>query len=56
MTSISGEALELIEDFIKYSELDIEAMADLMYYDYDGFKRKLKTLKKQLKSEVYKNV
>lgn len=45
---ISGEALELIQDFIKYAELDMEAMADLMYYDYEGFKWKLSKLKKQI--------
>ena len=46
--TISGEALDFIEDFIKYSELDMAAMADLMYYDVDGFKWKLKELKKQI--------
>ena len=45
---ISGEALNFIEDFIKYSELDIAAMADLMYYNIDGFKWKLRELKKQM--------
>jgi hypothetical protein len=48
MPKVSGEALELIEDFIKYSELDMEGMSDLMYYDIDGFKRKLVMLKKQI--------
>jgi len=48
MLNISGEALELIQDFIKYSELNLEEMADLMYYDYEGFKWKLKELKKQI--------
>jgi hypothetical protein len=49
MFNINGEALELLQDFIKYSELDMEAMADLMYYDYEGFKMKLNILKKQIK-------
>jgi hypothetical protein len=30
----------------------MEAMADLMYYDYEGFKRKLVKLKKQLKGVI----
>lgn len=46
--TISGEALDLIEDFIKYSELDMDAMADLMWYDIDGFKWKLARLKKEI--------
>lgn len=50
--TITGEALEFFKDFIKYAELDMEAMADLMYYDYEGFKRKLVKLKKQLKGVI----
>ena len=45
---LSEEALELVYDFIKYSELYPNDMADIMYYDVDRFKRKLKQLKKQI--------
>lgn len=46
--NITGDALKFVQDFIKYAELDPEAMADIMYYDYDGFKQRLRALKKQL--------
>jgi hypothetical protein len=48
MNNITGDALELLKDFIKYSEQDMEAMADLMYYDHEGFKKRLRMLKKQI--------
>ena len=48
MSNISGIALELIQDFIKYSAMSLEEIADLMYYDYEGFKWKLRELKRQI--------
>lgn len=47
-TSLSPESIKFIQDFIKYSELDMEGMADLMYYDIDGFKPRLARLKKEI--------
>ncbi len=47
-TSLSPESIKFIQDFIKYSELDMDAMADLMYYDIDGFKWEIKRLKKEI--------
>ena len=44
---LNGEALILLEDFIKYANLDPETMANVMYYDVTGFKQKLKQLEKE---------
>lgn len=46
--SLSPEAISFIKQFIHYAELDMEGMADLMYYDYDGFKSRLARLKKEI--------
>ena len=43
---ISGDALKLLEDFIKYAKLDPEAMAEMMMYDLDGFNRRRILLEK----------
>ena len=48
---LSGDAERLIEHFIKYSELHTDDMADIMNYDYDGFKQRLKALKKDFESK-----
>lgn len=34
---INGDALKLLEDFIKYSKINPAAMADVMMYDFGGF-------------------
>ena len=51
MPKLSPEAISFIKQFIHYAELDIEAMADLMYYDYDGFKWEVSRLKKEIESK-----
>jgi len=43
---IKGDAFKLLEDFIKYAKQDPEAMADVMYYDLDGFNRRRNHLEK----------
>lgn len=48
MPKLSSEAISFIKQFIRYAELDMEGMADLMYYDYDGFKSRLARLKKEI--------
>lgn len=45
---IEGEALELLDDFIKYAEINTEEIADAMYYDTQGFRAKLRQLKEQV--------
>ena len=35
--NVEGEALKLLQDFIKYSNFDPESIADAMSYDLDGF-------------------
>jgi len=43
--TFSGDALKLLEDFIKYGELYPEDLADAMLYDLIGFKSRLRSLK-----------
>ena len=43
---LTGDALKLFEDFIKYGELDPDAVASAMMYDVDGFKQRLRALKR----------
>ena len=48
---INGDALKLLEDFIKYAKLDPEAMAEAMWYNIDGFNERLRLLEKAVKGE-----
>jgi hypothetical protein len=48
MSKLSPEAISFIKQFIYYAELDMEGMADLMYYDIDGFKWEVSRLKKEI--------
>jgi len=43
---VNGEALKLLEDFVKYAKLYPEEMADIMYYDLDGLNRRRNQLEK----------
>jgi hypothetical protein len=43
---LEGDALKLFEDFLKYANMNSEEMADLMYYDHDSFKLRLRVLRK----------
>ena len=41
---VRGDALRILYDFLKYSELFPELMANAMNYEIDGFKRRVKQL------------
>jgi len=45
---VTGEALKVLEDFIKYSQLDPAAVASAMMYDVDAFKRRIALLQKAI--------
>jgi hypothetical protein len=51
MFDIKGDALIILEDFIKYSELYPNEMAAVMWYDVDGFKSSVELLKKQMENK-----
>jgi len=46
--TIDGDALKLLEDFIKYGQLDPEASAKAMQYDENDFKKSLVDLERAL--------
>ena len=48
--TITGDALKLLEQFVEYATNPNTciALADAMYYDYEGFYRRAKQLKSQL--------
>ena len=48
--TITGDALKLLEQFVEYATNPntCVALADAMYYDYEGFYRRAKLLKSQL--------
>ena len=43
---LDGDALQLLDDFLKYGQTMRDEVADAVYYDYDGFSRSLKMLQK----------
>ena len=43
---MEGDAHRVLYDFLKYSELYPEKMANAMHYDVDGFKSRIKRLAK----------
>ena len=45
---VSGDALCILHDFLIYSELYPEMMADVMHYDIDRFKRRVDQLAQAL--------
>jgi len=45
---VTGDGLKLLQDFIKYANLDPEVMASGMFYELDGFIRRLKHLEKAM--------
>lgn len=50
---IDGDALRLLEHFIHYASLYPERLADLMWYDHDGFKCRLRSLEKIFYETLY---
>jgi len=46
---ITGDALKLLQNFIKYAKYDPEAMAEVMYYDLDGLNCRRNQLEKAIK-------
>lgn len=49
---VTGEALKVLEDFIYYSKRDPEALADVMEYDIDGFKKRIRLLEKAIENDI----
>jgi len=49
---IQGDALKLLEDFIKYAKLKPETMAEVMYYDLDGFNRRINLLENTINQKA----
>ena len=49
---VTGDALELLEDFIKYGKADPEAMAEIMWYNPDGLKERLCSLEKAIERHI----
>jgi hypothetical protein len=49
---VTGEALKLLEDFIKYAKYDPEEMANAMYYDLDGFNHRRNLLEKCIRQSA----
>jgi len=45
---ITGDALKLLQDFIKYGFLFPDAMAEAMYYNTDGFVERLRLLERAI--------
>ena len=50
--NIYGDGLRLLEHFIQYAFLYPEQLASVMFYDLDGFSRRLRCLDKAFKNAL----
>ena len=51
---VKGEALKVLEDFVKYAKLEPEEMSAVMMYDFDGFQYRVRLLEKALENPINK--
>jgi len=49
---IEGDALKLLEDFLKYARMYPEEMSSVMMYDLDAFNRRRNLLQKSVENRI----